>query len=302
MLTYTIQNSNFINIYNSLNANNKSTFRKVDIKAHEYSASLLLWQKVLKIHNNFLYILHNKLKADDAFIIKTINNIINNNLININDMEYPLVIKNDKKTLAQWNKTINLPKHHCLYLLYILGIDSVKEIISSFYDNYHNTSSLIDINLQNTGILLTYNDITNNIYGWKKLLQRDYVTILSSMKKNTIKQLFSILHIKPQINNFFEINGIYASYENWSMFINENKNYLEDMVYSMGYNYARNHLYNKVVNNTEFITKHIEITINNQTLSIYKWAQKINKSTSYLYNLRSRYGIEYVINYICGKL
>ena len=304
---YQIQNSKFTTIYNSLSIFDKVVFHKANTTTHEYSGTLNLWQKVLKLKNNILYRLYNEFGIDNSIMINTINNIINHNLTNIKATNYFLTINDDKKSLKQWNETLSLPQGHCLYMLYMFGESTLKKIIISLYNAQPSNikpvnTEKITINFCETGTLLTYRNITNNLSGWQKILNHNLYYIKTMLANNQLEYLFHDMLIKPRISNIFEINGIYASYENWSLFINKHKSYLEDMIHSMGYNYTRNYLYNTIVNNTDFITQHTEITIDNQSLSIYQWSKKIKKSASYLYNLRTKYGIEYVIKYICERL
>ena len=203
-----------------------------------------------------------------------INNKINNE-ININNIRI-----NDKNNIN--NNGIN-NKNNNEININDAGINNDNDTI---------------INWKNNGILITYNNITNNRYGWTKLITGITHNYAMVLLKNNPNKFFNKLKIKPNTVNYFKINDIYATYEQWSLFINEPRTYLEDMIMSMGQQYTYNFLYTTIVNNTDFITKKKLITINNESNTLFGWAKKINKSESYLYILNKNQGMDYVVKYI----
>lgn len=177
---------------------------------------------------------------------------------------------------------------------------------SNFTKNSSTTSSSINsttiknnttVNWQSSGKLITYNNITNNISGWAKLSTMTY-NYVHKMIADEPEAFFSKLKEKPNDDRVFKINGIYATYEQWSLFINKPKTYLDTMCYAMGYQYTHNFLYATVVNNQDFITRNKTITINNEAKTLNNWAKQINKAASYLYYLNKTHGLDYTINYI----
>lgn len=294
-VTYSIQNANFTSLYNSLSIFTQVIFDEADTINHKYTASLNLWRKVLHIENNFLYQLKNQFDANKSLITQAINNIINYNLINVNTRT-KLTFNNETKTITEWSKQTVFSQYDCLYIYYIYGLKTLEKII------FANMPSInVEVNWQTNGKLITYNNITNNISGWAKLvnLNNNYVYQLISTEPEAF---FKKLKEKPNNNRIFKINGLYATYEQWSLFINKPKTYLDNMCYSMGYKYTYNFLYATVVNNQDFITKNKTVTVNNKSLTLYGWAKKINRSPSLLYNLNKTYGIDYVIDYINKRL
>jgi len=329
---YQIQNANFTPIYNNLNIFTKVLFKEADTINHNYAASLNTWRKILHIHHDFLNRLKKQFNANDDFIIQVINNIINYNLINI-DLDTKFTFSNENKTFKEWSLSRSLSKYDCLFVYYAYGPNTLYQILNTNQipkcvlkqkpklkriinnkindgennsnknnnDNKNNDNDVI-INWKSNGKLITYNNITNNRYGWTKLIAsitHDYAMILL---KNNPNNFFNKLKIKPNTINYFKINDIYATYEQWSLFINKSRTYLEDMIMSMGRQYTYNFLYTTVVDNTDFITKKKLITINNESNTLFGWARKINKSASYIYYLSINYGLDYAIKYIKKKL
>ena len=282
--TYSIENANFTPMFNKLNIFTQVVFVNADVKNHKYTASLSLWRRVLHVENNYLYRLRTQFNADKSLIIQTINNIINYNLTNIN-FNTKLTFNNETKTLTEWSKQTTFSPQDCLYIYYTYGPDILEKILfadklglknlfitSNFTKNSSATSSFIKnsftnnstnstiiknnttVNWQSNGKLITYNNITNNISGWAKLSTMTY-NYVHRMIADEPEAFFSKLKEKPNDDKVFKINGIYATYEQWSLFINKPKTYLDTMCYAMGYQYTYNFLYATVVNNQDFITR-----------------------------------------------
>ena len=75
---------------------------------------------------------------------------------------------------------------------------------------------------------------------------------------------------KQNNTNFITINGLCALTTNWSLFINEDKHYLSNMISSMGYEYTVNYLYELVNNNQNIIRNCKIITIKGESLTLYR--------------------------------
>lgn len=302
-----------------------------DLSTSVSSTYCSAWTRLLNIEKNYLYLLEKKLPFPEYLHTqqKIINNIINEGLLDIKNVI--IKINNVELTLSAWEKHCKVKDLYFCHYCYVYGIEMTKKFIMNFLpESSSNTSvktsmqkvftqkvsmptiprskapaqkvptqevSLNNnyvINLIPMGKLITINDITNNISGWNKLTGIYIPCIDVNQYIEKIKQFLSI----KLDNDYFEINNLYANYQQWSLFINKDKNYLERMIAKMGYNYTKQYLYNLIVNNESFITYSKNIIINNESHTILGWAKKINKSANYMYKLNKRYGMDYVINYI----
>jgi len=293
---YKIHNVNFTAIYNKLSVFDRVVFKEADTINHIYTASLYLWSKVLHVKNSYLYKLKTEFKVDDLFIIQTINNIINYNLIGI-DINTKLSFMNETKALKKWSLSKSFPVWECLYIYYSYGPDVLQKVL--FTDNINNTYKA---QWKSNGILITYNHITNNISGWVKLMSDISAANARYLLKFKPDIFFKKLGIESNNNHYFNINGICATYKQWSLFINKPRTYLEDMEYAMGRKYTYNFLYTTVVDNIDFITRNKEITINNESLTLYGWAKKLHKNRNTYYALAKNHGIDYAIKILYRQL
>ena len=324
MTNYTIINPNFDSIYDKLTVFDQYNFSRADKSTHQYKASLHHWQNIFNTTNKFLYRMKNQYSIEE--INKVINNIINDNLININNIQI------EEKTLVAWAKQLHQRKYYFHYYCYQYGLEKTKlhiqEMIKNFTKNSHpakkekinsiktneiksasnevNNIIQIDNNIKDKvtltaiGKLFTINNITNNIRGWAKLLNTNsqYLYILSQKSNDKVIAFIKRRLKKKNDDNYIEVNGLYATYQQWSLFINQHKLFLNDMIYKMGFDYTKQYLYNTVINNQNFITSCKTITINNESCTLFSWAKKINKQATNLYQLNKTHGLDYVINYI----
>lgn len=260
-----------------------------------YLALTAALRKISHIPNQFFQLLTKKQKCI-AFI-----NVIRDNLYNITTQKF--AIDDQEKTLVQWSKTILYPKNHLIRYCLLNG--RTKTIN---YIKYHLAKmKSIQVKTDTRGYIITVNNISNNINKWSILCNYAGNYLYKLQGKFGNQHLINFIQLKLFNNkqndtNFITINDLCALATNWSLFINEDKYYLSNMISSMGYEYTVNYLYKLINNNKNIVNNCKTITINGESLTLYCWAKKLKLNVATFYALKAKCGLDYTIKVICHIL